>query len=209
MRATASVATGNSGWPRETRPRCGRGRRGDRRSRSERRRDICRSTGPGMAAGRCGRAAAKPREDRESVRDEAGCGRSCDSGQDGDRDLRIRIGRLVMEDSCRVPLRVSRSTVRRRRHRRRRWRMRVSARPSRRGQRERQRALQPGAAGGGREIRGHGRGAQRAPARRRAKPEPSPSPDPSRTKKERTASLAPCRSGDAARDTLPFRRPAS
>ena len=51
------------------------GRRGDRRSRSGRRRDIGRSkAGPGKAAGRCGRAAAKPREDRESVRTMAVCG---------------------------------------------------------------------------------------------------------------------------------------
>ena len=167
VRSAASVMTGGCGrWPRESRPRRGRGRRGDWRSRSERRRDICRSTGPGMEAGRCGRAAAKPREDRESVRDEARRGRSHDLGEDGVQELGIRRDRFVTDRGCRVPLRVSRSTVRRWRHRWGRWRMRVSVTPSRRAWREWQRA-RPGSRKrkGGRENRGHGRGAQRAPAR--------------------------------------------
>ena len=248
--------------------RTGRARRPTQPER--RRRDTCRSrTGPGMAPGRCGRAAAKPREDRESVRTEAVCG--------GSHDLR--------ECGC----------WRHRSGRRRRWRMRASATPRRRGPCERPRARRPaqperappwhvpgrrparrgktmrssggeaargpqgrtgrgvlrmisrsprarrpghlhrdqplrdgprlprahvhwqdddllseramaGAAvdgddggrasarrrvevrcnwrlRGGRENRGHGRGAQRAPARRRAKPEPSPVPNPFCTRK--------------------------
>ena len=87
--AKAGAATGAAGAPR--------------------RRGTCRSrTGPGMAAGRCGRAAAKPRDGRESVRN--GALRMTALSRGGRRPGSSHPDRpLHAENGCRVSMRIGKA----------------------------------------------------------------------------------------------------
>ena len=97
-------------WQGGSSPRCVRGWRGDRRSRSTRRRDT-HSSRPARAWRRDD--AAERRRSRATAASpngiEACCGRSHDLRGHDAGDIRIRTGRFVTDHGCRVPMHIGKA----------------------------------------------------------------------------------------------------